>query len=169
MKLTLTPLSANRTVPISATQQALLDAVRTERDAMYFYLRAARTARDGRARRVFNNLAEDERRHIEWFLETCSGNDLPDLQTCLDRGRNEANGWLEELENTYAADSTDLAALELAMRKEEELEQHLRRQAAKQTDLQIKRVYLANADATHQHYETIRAELQRLSGEQNRT
>lgn len=169
MRPTWTPSFANRpVVPLSVSQQALLDAVRTERDAMYFYLRAAHAANDGRARRVFEKLAAEERQHVEWFLETYAGEDIPDLQVYLDQGRDGDNSWLEELEETLAGEGSDLEALDLAMRKEEQLERQLRQQSASLTDPQLRRVYEVNADSTHQHYQTIRAELLRLSSEQKR-
>jgi len=153
-------------MPQDSTRAALLESIRTERAAMYFYLRAAREATDGRARRIFEKLAADERQHVEWFLDTYGWGDIDDLQAYLERGRDEANPWIDEMEISPAAKDSDLGALEFALHKEEELERQLRQHSATLNDPQLRLVYEVNADSTRQHYEAIRAELQRRRSEQ---
>ncbi len=143
----------------SPVQEAVRTALLAERDAMYFYLRAARQASDGRVRALFERLAQEERRHLESFCHIYLGEDIvtPELFT----GQAGA-GWFGELEPEAGANLTDLQALELALKKEALLEENLRRQAARSIDPQARRVYEANADATALHREAIANELKRL-------
>lgn len=148
---------------MTPAQRAVLEALQAERDAMYFYLRAARYAKDGRARRVFEKLAAEERQHVEYFYEVYHGAEIPDLDRFLDSV--QESSWLVELEDLISAKGNDLQALELAMTKEQKLEIHLRRTAETIIDPMVRRVYEVNADSTHQHYLAIEAELIRLKAE----
>jgi rubrerythrin len=148
---------------MTPAQRAVLEALQAERDAMYFYLRAARYAKNGRARRIFEKLATEERQHVEYFFEVYHGAEIPDLGQFLDSV--QATPWLDDLEELISTNGDDLLALELALRKEQNLEIHLRRTAETIADPQVRRVYEVNADSTHQHYQAIAAELERLRAE----
>ncbi|GAB4178920.1 MAG: hypothetical protein Tsb0017_06820 [Geothermobacteraceae bacterium] len=143
----------------SPVQEAIRTALLAERDAMYFYLRAARQASDGRVRSLFERLAAEERQHLESFCQIYLGEDIDPAELFSER---HSVAWLDDLDADMSSDLTDQQALELALKKEALLEESLRRQAARSIDLNARRVYEANADATALHKDAIAAELNRL-------
>jgi rubrerythrin len=61
-------------------------------------------------------------------------------------------------------DFDERKALELAIEQEEALEKELRAMAAKISDPEVARVYLANASSTHHHLEVIEEEYRSMFG-----
>jgi len=144
---------------------AVIDAIKTERNAMYFYQRGALRMSDKRARAIFLKLAEDEREHAECFLEIYQGAEIPDLTAQL-QAQDPASEWMLELEGLLDGGFADVQALQLAMLKEKHLERQLRQVAATISDPAIRTVYEVNADSTRQHFALIETEYQRLTGRQ---
>lgn len=140
---------------------AILEAIRTERQAMYFYQRTALRMQDPEAKSVFERLAQDEREHLECFYEVYRGAEIPDLNELLGNDE-EAQGWLQELADLCNDRFSDCDALRLAMLKELNLERDLRDAARKIKDPAARTVYEVNADSTRQHYLAIRGEYERL-------
>jgi len=143
---------------------AVIDAIKTERDAMYFYQRAALRMRDKQARKTFLRLANDEREHAESFLEIYQGDQIPDLAERL-QDQDHDSEWMLELEGLLDSGFDDIQALQLAMLKERHLERQLRKLAATIDDPMIRNVYQVNADSTRQHYGIIETEYKRLTGQ----
>jgi len=143
---------------------AILAAMRTEKQAMYFYQRAALRMRDPAARKIFERLAVEEREHLDCFYEIYRGADIPDSSELL-AASEEAHGWLDELDSICNGRFSDCDALRLAMLKELNLERDLRETASQITDPAARTVYEVNADSTRQHYLAIRSEYRRLCGE----
>jgi len=143
---------------------AVIDAIKTERDAMYFYQRAALRMRDKQARKTFLRLANDEREHAESFLEIYQGDQIPDLAEHL-QDQDHDSEWMLELEGLLDSGFDDIQALQLAMLKERHLERQLRKLAATIDDPMIRNVYQVNADSTRQHYGIIETEYKRLTGQ----
>lgn len=144
--------------------QGVLDAIRTERHAMYFYLRAAQRVRDPGAREVFERLAAEEREHLECFLEIYRGQEIPYFKELLDVFPEQVSEWWDELEGLLQDDFDDRMALQLALMKEKHLERQLRLTAADIEDPTIRSVYLVNADSTQQHFQALQEEYLRLFG-----
>ena len=142
---------------------AVVEAIKTERSAMYFYQRAAFRMRDKRARQIFLKLAEEEREHAECFLEIYQGTDIPDLTEHLQE-QDLTSEWLLELDGLLDGEFDDVQALQLAMLKEKHLERQLRQIAGTISDPAIRTVYEVNADSTRQHFVLIEKEFQRLTG-----
>jgi len=143
---------------------AVVDAIKAERNAMYFYQRAALRMHDKRARAIFLKLAEDERDHAECFLEIYQGAEIPDLTEQL-QGQDTDSEWMLELEGLLDGGFDDVQALQLAMLKEKHLERQLRQVAGTISDPAIRTVYEVNADSTRQHFVLIETEYQRLTGQ----
>jgi rubrerythrin len=163
-----TPSFANNRFPVANMSNlpiwdAVVDAIRTERNAMYFYQRASLRMRDSRAREIFKKLAAEEREHAEVFFDIYRGADIPNLAEHLSGPDNESD-WLSELEGLLDGGFNDVQALQLAMVKEKHLERHLRRIAGQISDLVVRNVYEANAESTRQHYLLIETEYKRLTG-----
>jgi len=163
MKPTSTPLSVNSPAMLQDAQlwAAILEAIRTEKQAMYFYQRAALRMQDPAARKIFERLAAEEREHLDCFFEIYRGAEIPDLSAFLDNTE-DARNWLNELDSLCSANFSDCDALRLAMLKELNLERELRETAVLIADPAARTVYEVNADSTRQHYLAIRDELRRL-------
>jgi rubrerythrin len=144
-------------------RDAVVDAIRTVRNAMYFYQRAALRMSDKRARAVFEKLAADEREHAASFFAIYRGTAIPDIADQLSGNARESE-WLNELEGLLDGSFDDIQALQLAMLKEQHLEQHLRQIAGKINDLAVRNVYEANAESTREHFKLIEVEYKRLAG-----
>jgi len=142
--------------------QAVSEAILTEKKAMYFYQRAALRMQDPAARKVFEQLAAEEKEHAEAFFEVYQGADIPDFEDFLSLERDGSKDWLEEHGGLLDQGFDDLKALQLAMFKELELENQLRRTALSVSDPVIRAVYEVNADLTREHYQAIETEYSRL-------
>lgn len=143
---------------------AVIEAIKTERQAMYFYQRAALRMHDPRARAVFERLAREEREHAESFLQLYGDAIAPQLTSQL-QDADTRSAWLQELEQQLVDEFDELQALQLAMRKERQLERQLRQLAGSIIDPTIRNVYQANAESTRQHFECLETEYQRLLGQ----
>jgi rubrerythrin len=142
---------------------AIVDTIRTERSAMYFYQRAALRMHDSQAREIFEKLAMEERGHAEDFFDIYRGAEIPDLTEHLAEPDDQSD-WLRDLEGLINDGFDDVQALQLAMLNERRLEQHLRLNAGQLSDLAVRNVYEANAESTRQHFRLIEAEYKRLTG-----
>lgn len=147
----------------TSIRAAVIEAINTERQAMYFYQRAALRMHDPCARAVFERLAREEREHAESFLRIYDDNIAAQLAEQLQE-TDTPSTWLEELETQLDGRFDQLQALQLAMLKEQQLERQLRQLAGSIVDPAIRNVYQANADSTRQHLECLETEFQRLTG-----
>lgn len=145
-------------------QEAIKRAIQTEKNAMDFYQRASGHMKKEEARKTFELLSKEEREHAEWFWKIYPGNDIPDFDAFMAASPDRQSDWLSELEKLILPDFDERKAMELAMDKELKLEKSLRQMAEKMEDAEIRRVYLANAESTHHHYELIESEYARLMG-----
>ncbi len=145
-------------------QQAIKNSIQTEKNAMVFYETASAYLKDEGAKKVFATLAREEREHAAQFYKLYTGTDIPSLDAFLATPVDAAESWTAALEQTLASDSGEKAALELALDKEQKLEEALRDAAAKATDPAVKDVYELNARETKNHYIMIEAEYARLMG-----
>jgi len=144
-------------------EEALKRAIQTEKNAMDFYRRGARHMRDPGAKRVFELLAREEREHAETFYNVYPGTEIADLQAFMEREPEAASGWLAEL-GANLADLDERKALQVALDKEQKLEQSLREMAARIDDPKVRAVYEENARSTRNHYLLIESEYARLMG-----
>jgi len=144
-------------------EEALKRAIQTEKNAMDFYRRGARFMRDPGAKRVFELLAREEREHAETFYNVYPGGDIADFPAFMERDPEEAAGWLADL-GADLANLDERKALQVALDKEQKLEESLREMAARIDDPQVRAVYEENARSTHNHYLLIESEYARLMG-----
>ena len=145
-------------------QEAIKDAIQTEKDAMDFYQLCADRSQDEKAANSFALLAKEEREHAQQFYRIYPGSDLPDFDTLISEAPKADSPWLADLNDMIGKEFDEQRALQLAMDKEEELEKFLREMAAKIEDEDVKRVYLSNASSTHGHFELIRRDYEDIYG-----
>lgn len=144
-------------------KEAVKRSIQTEKNAMDFYKRGAAMMKNPEAKKVFELLAREEREHAEWFYDVYPGDDL-DFESFMQSGPDDSSEWLGDLGGVNVADFNERKAMELAMQKEQNLAEHLRKMAAKIDDPAIKKVYEQNATSTDHHYQVIESEYARLMG-----
>lgn len=145
-------------------QEAIKRSIQTEKNAMNFYQLGAKQMKNADAVRTFELLAREEREHAGHFYRIYTGGDIPSLDAFLDLPPDNESSWLSSIARLIDADFTEQKALELAMEREQNLEEALLETAAKVTDPEIKGVYELNAKETRHHYEMIESEYARLMG-----
>ncbi len=145
-------------------QTALKRSVQTERNAMNFYLSAAKHMKDAAAVKTFELLAREEAEHARQFFDTYQGDDLPSFDEFINAAPEKDSDWIADLDKALLADFSERKAMELAMQKEQSLEKALREMAAKIEDPEVRAVFEDNVQSTHNHYLLIESEYARLMG-----
>ena len=143
-------------------QEAIKQAVQTEKNAMNFYQLGAGQLQNEQARSLFTQLAKEEREHASHFFGAYTGSDLGTFAEFMDAPPVHDAVWFSSIQRVLSPDFTAQAALELAMEKESVLEKALRDKAAGLGDHQGREIFEHNARETHNHYLTIEAEYARL-------
>jgi rubrerythrin len=145
-------------------QEAVKRSIQTEKNAMDFYKMGAGKMRDQEARRIFTLLAGEERGHAGSFYQIYTGSDIPSLEDFLDKAPHHESEWLTALNRIIDTDFNEQKAMELAMQKEQQLEEVLARMAEKIDNPDVKAVFEQNIKETHNHYLMIESEYARLMG-----
>lgn len=145
-------------------QKAVRASMQTEKDAMDYYRYSAERMPDDKARATFELLAREEYQHAESFYRIYTGQDIPSFETFMSAPPDTASSWWKTLQTLLVQDFDERKALELAIEQEDALEQELRTMAAKISDPDVARVYLANASSTHHHLEVIEEEYRAMFG-----
>jgi len=145
-------------------QEAVRRSLQTEKNAMDFYRMGAGKMQDPEARRVFALLAEEERGHAGSFYQIYTGSDIPSLEAFLDRAPHHESEWLAALNRIIDTDFNEQKAMELAMHKEQQLEEVLARMAERIEAPAVRAVFEQNIRETHNHFLMIESEYARLMG-----
>ena len=143
-------------------QEAVRRSIQTEKNAMDFYRLSALKMQDTEARRVFKVLEEEERGHAGIFYKVYTGTDIPSLDAFLDQPPHHESDWLSALNRIIDAGFNEQKALELAMHKEQQLEEVLTRMAARIPDPEVRAVFELNIRETHNHFLMIESEYARV-------
>jgi|SRR6185369_12929424 len=147
---------------MSDIQEAIKQAIQTEKNAMNFYELGAKQMQDKEAKRLFLQLAKEEREHAEHFYRAYPGKDLPAFDVLMAAPVQNESTWISSIQKVIGADFSEQKALEVAMDKETNLEKALRETAAKISDPIVREVFELNARETHNHYLTIESEYARI-------
>jgi len=145
-------------------QDAIKRSIQTEKNAMNFYQIGAEKMNNADAKRTFQLLAREEREHAGQFYKIYKGSDIPSLELFLDTPPDNESTWMSSISRLINDDFNEKKALELAMERENKLEEALLDTASKITDPAVKAVFELNASETHHHYEMIESEYARLMG-----
>lgn len=147
---------------MSDVQEAIKQAIQTEKNAMNFYQMGAKQMKDQDAKRLFEQLAKEEREHAAHFFKAYSGTDLGSFDDFMAAPPQNESTWIISIQKVVDAEFSEQKALEVAMEKETNLEKALRETAAKISDPSVKEVFELNAKETHNHYLTIESEYARI-------
>jgi rubrerythrin len=149
---------------MSDVQDAIKQAIQTEKNAMNFYELGAKQMKDQDAKRMFEQLAKEEREHAAHFYKAYTGSDLGSFDEFMATPPQNESVWISSIQKVIGSDFTEQKALEIAMEKETNLEKALRDTAARMSDPSVKEVFELNARETHNHFLTIESEYARLMG-----
>jgi len=147
---------------MSDVQEAIKQAIQTEKNAMNFYQMGAKQMKDQDAKRLFEQLAKEEREHAAHFFKAYNGTDLGSFDEFMAAPPQNESTWIISIQKVVGSDFSEQKALEVAMEKETNLEKALRETAAKISDPSVKEVFELNAKETHNHYLTIESEYARI-------
>lgn len=145
-------------------QAAIKSSMQTEKDAMDFYKYGAEKMTDEKAKRVFEQLAREELQHAKMFYNIYKGEDISSFEAFINEPPNTESSWWKGLQQLTLHGFDERRALELAIEEEERLENELREKAAQISDPEVKQVYLANAQSTHNHFEICEEEHKAIYG-----
>lgn len=145
-------------------QEAIKNSIQTEKNAMNFYQLGASRMTDPAARKTFDLLAREEREHAGHFFRIYTGNDISSLDAFLNAPPDNESSWMASISRIVASDFTEQKAMELAMEREQNLEETLLETSRKINDPNVRAVYELNAKETHNHYLMIESEYARLMG-----
>lgn len=146
------------------TEEAVRRSIQTEKNAMNFYLLAARYFKDPDAKRIFETLAREEREHAGQFYRIYTGRDIASFDQFMDEEPDNQSSWHSSLKKLIDDSFDEKKALELAMDKEKRLEEALLESASKIEDASVRSIFELNARETHNHYLMIESEYARLMG-----
>jgi rubrerythrin len=145
-------------------QEAIKIAVQSEKELMCFYQRAAAKTTHAEGRRVFEQLAIDEKEHINHFFRHYRGGDIGSIQEFMNAPCEWSETMIKEIDALVDAQVKDRRAMEIAMQKEQQLEQSLRFTARQIVDPGVRVIFDQMAKETRGHYEIIESEYARLMG-----
>jgi Fur family ferric uptake transcriptional regulator len=153
-------------------RDALRIAIATERSGLEFYSRAARLTRDGRGRKVFEELAAEEKEHLS-KLEA-RYNDLLQRDPQLESRptflffKGAAHGLFAEGADRLLKGVNDQQALIIGIRCERGSHRFFKKYGERFEDSEGKQVFLEFADEERQHLELLIREYRALVKRQGR-
>lgn len=143
-------------------QEALRLAIQTEKDVMDFYNKAATLTKNERGRKVFTQLANEEREHAGHFFQIYPGKDLGSFDEFMARPAKTEHAMLRELEKALNENIHERKAMQIALKEEEDLARNLRLTAAKIVDPSVRAVFERMAKETEHHFALIESEYAHL-------
>jgi rubrerythrin len=144
--------------------EAIKQAIQTEKDVMDFYLKAAALTDNERGKKVFEQLAKEEREHASHFFKIYTGKDLGSFEEFMARPPSTNHAMLKQLEKALDESVHERKAMELAMREEEDLVKNLRMAASRIVDPTVRAVFERMAQETEHHYAIIESEYAHMMG-----
>lgn len=145
-------------------QEAIKLAIQTEKDVMDFYSKAADMTNNARGKKVFEQLAKEEREHAGHFFQIYPGDDLGSFDEFMAQPARIDHVLLKELEKALGENVQERKAMELALKEEEDLVKRLRLTASHIVDPAVRGVFDRMAEETENHYAIIESEYAHLMG-----
>jgi Fur family transcriptional regulator, ferric uptake regulator len=154
-------------------RDALRIAIATERSGLEFYSRAARVAKDARGRKVFHDLAMEEKEHLGKLEERYRAllerdPELESRPTFL-FFKGAANGLFAEGAERLLRGVNDQQALMIGIRCERGSHRFFKKYGERFEDSEGKQIFLEFADEERNHLDLLVREYRALSKRQGRT
>ena len=145
-------------------QEAIRLAIKAEKDSMDFYRRAASVAKNERAKKVLDMLANEEVGHLKAFFDHYKGNEFGDFTSYLNSPVDTKNPTYMKLEKVINEDMIEQKAMELALVEEKECVGQYTQLAQGVVDPAVKAVFERVVKETKGHYDLIESEYAHLMG-----
>jgi len=145
-------------------QEALTLAIRAEKDSMDFYRKAASVAKNERAQKVLELLANEEVGHLKAFFDHYKGTEFGDLKSYIDSPADEKNPTYVKLMKAIDDDLVEQKALELALIEEKDCIGQYTQLAQGVVDPAVRSVFLRVVKETQGHYDLIESEYAHIMG-----
>jgi erythrin-vacuolar iron transport family protein len=139
-------------------QEALKLAIKSEKDSMDFYRKAASATGNQRAKKVFLMLAGEEGEHLASFYCLYKGNEFGDMESFMATPPDRSSAAYSDLSRAIDRDTHEQQALEIALREEKALIDRYLRFAADMVDPQARAIFERVVRETRKHYELIESE-----------
>jgi len=145
-------------------QEAISLAIKAEKDSMDFYRRAASVAKNDRARKVLELLANEEVGHLKAFFNHYKGAEFGDLTSYINSPADTKNPTYKKLEKAISEDMVEKKALELALIEEKECIGQYTQLAQGVVDPAVRAVFERVVKETQVHYDLIESEYAHIMG-----
>lgn len=139
-------------------QEALKLAIRSEKDSMDFYRKASSLAKNARAKKVLDLLANEEVGHLKAFFDHYKGAEFGDLKAYIDAPADEKNPTYVKLMKAIDEDIIEQKALELALIEEKNCISQYTQLAQGVVDPAVRTVFERVIKETQGHYDMIESE-----------
>jgi rubrerythrin len=145
-------------------QEALALAIRAEKDSMDFYRKAASVAKNERAKKVLDLLANEEVGHLKSFFDHYKGAEFGDFKSYIDSPADEKNPTYVKLMKAIGEDIVEQKALELALIEEKDCIGQYTQLAQGVVDPAVRAVFERVVKETQGHYDLIESEYAHIMG-----
>jgi rubrerythrin len=141
-----------------SVQEALKLAIKAEKDSMDFYRKASSVAKNERAKKVLDLLANEEVGHLKAFFDHYKGPEFGDLKSYMESPPDTKNPTYIKLEKAISEDMIEKRALELALIEEKECIGQYTQLAKDVVDPMVRAIFEQVVRETQKHYDMIEAE-----------
>lgn len=145
-------------------QEAIGLAIKAEKDGMDFYRRAASLAKNERAKKVLNMLANEEIGHLKSFFVHYEGSEFGDLDSYISSPADTKKPTYMKLEKAVSEDMVEQKALELALVEEKDCIGQYTQLAQGVVDPAVRSVFERVVKETQGHYALIESEYAHIMG-----
>ena len=145
-------------------EQALKLAIQGEKDSMDFYRKAASVAKNERAKKVFDLLANEEVGHLKSFFQHFKGKEFGDIESFMKTPPDTNNSTYKALMKVLDDETMEKQALEIAMKEEKSVVDHYSVLAKDIVDPLVKGVFERVIKETQGHYDMIEDEYMHIMG-----
>jgi len=150
-------------------EQALKLAIQGEKDSMDFYRKAASVAKNERAKKVFDLLANEEVGHLKAFFQHFKGKEFGDVESFMKTPPDANNPTYRALMKVLGDDTMEQQALEIAMKEEKSVVDQYTLLAKDMVDPLVKAIFERVVKETQGHYDMIEDEYMHIMGMVDKT
>lgn len=145
-------------------QEAIGLAIKAEKDSMDFYRRAASVAKNERAKKVLELLANEEVGHLKAFFDHYKGSEFGEFTSYISSPVDTKNPTYMKLEKAISEDMVEQKALELALVEEKDCIGQYTQLAQGVVDPAVRSVFERVVKETEGHYALIESEYAHIMG-----
>jgi rubrerythrin len=145
-------------------QEALKLAIKAEKDSMDFYRKAASVAKNERAKKVLELLANEEVGHLKSFFDHYKGTEFGDLQSYIDSPADVKNPTYVKLMKAIDDDIVEQKAMELSLVEEKDCIGQYTQLAKDVVDPAVRTIFERVVKETQGHYDLIESEYAHIMG-----